>query len=425
MTMPHHRLSREVFAELAAGGGGVGAIRQLAAAEQSKHMILLAGVLDAAADSEQYPLALKGYDLLTEVWRTNRDAAGTVIKHPSVGVWARRTIQACRGGPVIPGAEPGGLRAVAAAAAIHAGLDAEIDVGVTGGRVILPTLGAAEVTGTATTVRCGVHRAEVGPVAIPDNPHQDAPAWLGLRRVRVGTLSVFIDDLDPFRMPDLPDPEPRQVSVREWEDAFGQMWPLLESTHPVVAAEIATAVSVIVPRFRPTRGAVSTSTPEAFGAIGMSLPPDPVTCAETLAHEIQHVKLGSVMDLVSLTEPDDGTRYYAPWRDDPRPLSGLLQGAYAYLGVSGFWQRQRRVATGRREADVEFARWREATAGAVQTLLSSGRLTPRGTDFVDGMAVTLAVWREEHVSAQALQQARSASEAHLARWQSANGPLPA
>jgi hypothetical protein len=33
---------------------------------------------------------------------------------------------------------------------------------------------------------------------------------------------------------------------------------------------------------------------------------------------------------------------YAPWRSGPRPLNGLLQGAYAFLGVSGFWRQQRR-----------------------------------------------------------------------------------
>jgi len=425
MSVPHHQLPRTVFAELAAGGGGGDAVRRLAAAEHSKHMILLVGVLDAAQGSEQYRLARTGYDLLAAVWRADRDAAETVIRHPSVGVWARRTIQACRGGPVIPGAEPGGLRAVAAAAAIRAGLNAEVEVAVTDGRVMLPSLGAAEVPGHAAIVRGAQGRAEVGPVEIPGNPHQDAPGWLGLRQVRAGSLRVFIDDLDPFRMPDVPDLAPRQSSAQEWEVALGQAWPPLERIHPDVAAEVAAVVSVIVPRSRPTAGTVSTSSPEGFGAIAMSFPPDPVTCAETLAHEIQHVKLGALMDMVTLTKPDDDRRYYAPWRDDPRPLGSLLQGAYAYLGVSGFWLRQRPFAGGARQPDAEFARWREAAAGAVETLRSSGRLTAPGLDFVSGMARTLGAWREEPVSTHAQDQARRAAEAHLARWQSVNGPLPA
>jgi HEXXH motif-containing protein len=303
-------------------------------------------------------------------------------------------------------------------------LPAEVEVAVAGGKVMLPSLGAAEVSGPTVVVRSAKGHAKVGPVEVPGNPHQNAPGWLGLRQVRVGSLSVLIDDLDPFRMPDVPDLAPRQSPAWEWEAAFEQAWPLLERIHPVTAAEIAAAVSVVIPRTGQVAGVVSTSSPEAFGAVAMSFPPDPVICAETLAHEIQHVKLSALMDIVTLAEPDDDRRYYAPWRDDPRPLGGLLQGAYAYLGVSGFWRRQRRFARGPREPEAEFARWREATAGAVETLRSSGRLTPEGLDFVSGMAGTLAAWRAEPVPAYAQDQARSAAGAHLARWQSVNGPLP-
>jgi uncharacterized protein len=413
-----------VFAELAAGEGGADAAGRLAAAERSKHLVLLVGALDAARGTEQYRLARPGFDLLAAVWRADRDAAETVIRHPSVGLWARRVVQASRGGPVTPGAEPDGLRAIAAAAAIRAGLAAEIEVTVSDGKVMLPSLGAAEVSGNAVIVRSASGHGEVGTVEIPGNPHRDACGWLGLRQVRAGPLSLFIDDLDPFRMPDVPDLAPRQSSVHEWETVLGQAWPLLERIHPVAAAEIAAGITVIVPRTGPVSGVVSTSSPEAFGAVAMSLPPDPVTCAETLVHEMQHLKLSALTDIVTLVRPDDNRRYYAPWRDDPRPLRGLLQGAYAYLGVSGFWRRQRRFPAGRRQPETEFARWREVTAGVVETLRSSGGLTPAGFEFVSRMAGTLAAWREEPVPADAQEQARRAAEAHLTRWQSVNGSLP-
>ena len=120
----------------------------------------------------------------------------------------------------------------------------------------------------------------------------------------------------------------------------------------------------------------------------MSQPPDPDTCAVTLTHEVQHLKLCAVLDIVSLTLPDDGRRYYAPWRTDPRPVSGLLQGAYAYLGVTEFWRRQRQLATGaaRLRADGEFALWRAGTARVIDALLSGDRLTPAGAVFVQGMS---------------------------------------
>lgn len=61
-----------------------------------------------------------------------------------------------------------------------------------------------------------------------------------------------------------------------------------------------------------------------------------------MAHELQQLKRSALLDVAALTEPDD-RRCYAPWRDDPRPVSGLLQGAYAFLGVSSFRRTRRRT----------------------------------------------------------------------------------
>jgi HEXXH motif-containing protein len=167
-------------------------------------------------------------------------------------------------------------------------------------------------------------------------------------------------------------------------------------------------------------GAVSSSSAEAFGAVTMSLPPDPVTCAELLVHEVRHLVLGAVLDLADLTRSDDGSPYYAPWRDDPRPVSGLLQGTYAFFGVAGFWREQRlRESSGR--GQFEFARWRSGVARAVRTLQASGRLTDTGMEFAAEMARILDGWQREAVPAAAAEQAFHAARAHLERWESAHG----
>jgi HEXXH motif-containing protein len=422
MNLPHHRLSHKDFMTLAAGGSGVEAVRELAAVEHSKHMTFVWGVVAAAEGSDQYPLARLGYDLLAAAMRKNRDAAGTVIRYPSVGAWARRTVQACRDGPAMTGAEPRYLLGVAAAAAIRAGLQTEIEIPVTDGRVMLPSLGTALVSGRSAVLRNDPRGARIGRIEISQDPSHDAPGWLGLRRVRVGPFNVLIDDLDPFRMPDMQYLTPR-LETKPWDAALSGAWQVLEHGHAGIATEIAALVSAIVPLPRPPSGEVSTTSPEAFGAIALSLPPDPVTGAVTLAHEVQHVKLGALLDMVKLTLTDDGRRYYAPWRDDPRPLGGLLQGAYAYLGVSGFWRRQRRLPGSELQADVEYARWRAATALAVETLRSSGRLTRAGLEFVSSMARTLGAWQNEPVPTQATALARRAAESHLAQYQSVHGPV--
>ena len=347
MSMETHRLPVEFFDALAKGGGGPEAVRVLAAAQYSKHLLLLRGVLAGArtAGHDQTRLAHHGYRLLTDAQRHDPAAADAVIRHPSVGAWARRTLRALRGGPPMSGAEPAGLCAVAAAAAIRARLSAEIEVPPIAGVVMLPSLGSAAVAGGSATVSSSASGAVVlsahGQVDIPADPHQDAPGWQALRHLRAGSFEVLIDDLDPFRMPAAIDVAPRlgAADLDGWEVAFREAWLLLTRHHPEIAAEVAIAIRVMVPLTLPPRGQVSSSSAENFGAIALSEPADPRMLAVTLAHEVQHLKLSALLDIVRLTHPDNGRRFYAPWRDDPRPVSGLFQGAYAYLGVSGFWRR--------------------------------------------------------------------------------------
>jgi HEXXH motif-containing protein len=421
MSPAAHTLSRDAFASLAAGGGGAAAVEQLAAAEHSKHLLLLASLVDAAdeAGHEETLFAKQGYALLSAVNKRDPDAAQRVIRHPATGAWAMRTVDALRGGGAMPGATPAGLRSVAAAAVVRAGLQAETSIGALGGFAMLPTLGAAVVGADTALVRCTDGAASVGAVRVPDDPHRDAPGWYGLRRVRAGALDVLIDDLDPFRYPDADNLSPHQ-SDDAWPERLTESWAVLRAHHPGVAAEVAAAIQVITPLTASSGRAESSSSSEAFGTVAMSLPVDAVAGAETLAHEIQHVKLGALADLVELVKPDDGSRFYAPWRPDGRPAGALLQGAYAYLGVSGFWRRQRLREGYRESGDTQYARWRTAAAAAVSTLQSSGRLTGHGHEFVAAMARTLGPWQTEPVSAAALASAERAASEHQARWHRAH-----
>ena len=435
MNFRYHEMPKDIFDALAAGRGGPTAIRALAKARYSKHLILLRGILAAAqgAGPEQARLARDGFDLLLAVQQHDPALARQVILHPSIGAWALRCVRQPRHDPAFtgpgPAAEPGWLSAAAAAAAIRAGLPAEIDVRPAGGVLLLPSLGQAELDAPTVSVRNGEDGAEISAgrcrVKVPDDPHRDAPGWLGLRGLRAGALDVLIDDLDPFRLPSSTSLAPRlgPAEATRLDAALQQAWRLLEAYHPATAAEIAAAVTVIVPLSNPRGGQVSSSSPATFGTVALSEPPDPCTGAVTLAHEIQHLKLSALIDLSPMILPEDGRGYYAPWRDDPRPLSGLLQGAYAFLGVATFWQRQRHLEVCHDDlrAHTEFARWRTAVTRTIETLLSSGRLTPAGLDFVQGMSRTADAWRDETVPAEAGLAARRQTESHLARWERDNG----
>lgn len=420
MTTEHHTLPRDQFLALARGGGGIDAIGNLVAAQHSRHLIMMHGVLNAARAGEgpEDRLGVAGYEALAQVQRRAPDAASAVIKYPSVGAWALRTL---RGEDSIPGAQSGGLATVAAAAAIRAEIATEIEVPVRNGKVVLPSLGAADAQGATAVVRTSP--AEVRSDAMRVRIIPGSPGWQELRRIQAGSLDVFVDDLDPFRMP-AADGEPlgrlARSQVAELERILCEAWEVLD---PARAAEIAALIRVIVPNQGPEHGYVSTSSRETFGAIAMSLPPDRYSCAETLVHEAQHLKLCAVADLVQLTLPDGVRRYYAPWRDDPRPASALLQGTYAFLGVCGFWRWQRQAVTDdavRRRADAEFARWRDGCTLAADTLLTSGQLTAAGEDFVGEMTRLLDVWRQEEVSTAALSTARRKAGLHVEQWSAEN-----
>jgi uncharacterized protein len=409
------------FAELARGGGGEDAIRLLVAAQRSKHVILVRAVAELAqrASGPDASIAQAGYELLALVQRQDQAAADQVIAYPSVGAWALRTL---RDDQSIPGARPSGLATVAAAAAIRAGLDAEIDAPVVNGTVTLPSLGTAKAQGDTAMVRTKAAEVRSGHLRVAARP--GAPGWRELRGAQAGSLEVTIDDLDPFRMP-ATDGEPTDrltpAQVTDLSALLRDAWAVLS---PDSAAEIAAIVRVIVPYQAPASGHVSTSSPQSFGAVAMSRQPDKYTCAETLVHETQHLKLCALLDLVTLTMEDDGQRYYAPWRTDPRPASSLLQGAYAFFGVSGFWRQQRRVAQEppvRQRAEAEFARWRDGVALVVGTLLDSGQLTAAGQDFASEMARVLDEWRHEAVPSDALMLARREADRHLAQWHADNG----
>ena len=100
--------------------------------------------------------------------------------------------------------------------------------------------------------------------------------------------------------------------------------------------------------------------------------------AWTLVSEFQHIKLSALLDMFPLIEPC-ADRGYAPWRDDPRPMGGILQGVCAFPGIVRFWDVQRRLEAPPDEvlkANVLYERWRLAIDLVSGTLLGNGSLTP-------------------------------------------------
>jgi hypothetical protein len=155
--------------------------------------------------------------------------------------------------------------------------------------------------------------------------------------------------------------------------------------------------------------------------VAVGLPRDAATLALLLVHEVQHMVLGSVLDLVDLCDNDGVARHRAPWRSDPRPVSALLQGTFAHVGVTNFWRVHRHhQGPGQRRAEFEFAFWRAMTREAIQTLAASGDLTSAGTRFVDRMATAVSAWEDEQIESKVAHAVDDLCHANVVRWRLRN-----
>jgi uncharacterized protein len=316
-------------------------------------------------------------------------------------------------------ADLGHLGAIAASAAVRAGIPSTVSVPVMDAAVHLPTLGRlamgpaaagapadsaepgmAAVTIDGETVRILVTGCDwvLGRSAVvsgesfpaPVSGHGRTADWQPVRTMRAAGICVTLEDTDPYRdchqwaaTSRLSEPE-----FAQWRQSFQDAWQEIEVVHPAYAPALAAGLRVLMPlRPGPEGREVSASARHAFGAVGAALPDDPVTLALLLIHEFQHVKLGAILDLFDLFDPADDRLFPAPWREDPRPLEGLLQGTYAHLAVSDFWRarREAEASDAAEAAGQRFEYWHARTCGAIETLAGSGSLTPLGVRFVDEM----------------------------------------
>jgi HEXXH motif-containing protein len=429
-----HRLPWSEFDSVARGGGGAAAVRNLRRAERSRRLLLLRAVVDETTKTPRLfgplPSPDSAWELLECVQQKAPAALDLMLAHPYTGSWASYVTRLLRDritgiGPLW--AHVGHVHAVAAAAAIHAELDFETAIPLWRGKAVLPTIGMA-VLPTDTTWSTAVVRAHHGIVEVAHGPDRvglrDGPDWHGVRRiaVRAGrrTLTVRLDDVDPYRGLHEPVPPRRlpDAEVREWDRLLAGAWRLLTEHLPDVADALAAGLDSVVPR--QTAGAMpnSASTEEAFGSAVIARPADPTTLAAALVHEFQHIRLGGLLQLVRLYEDDPRERCYVPWRDDPRPIAGVLQGIYAFFGVTALWRELVRTGTpgARRKATVEFAHWRGRTWRTLRVLRTDPAVTPAGQRFLAGIAERLGPWQDEPVPRDIATAVAFVAADHRAGW---------
>jgi HEXXH motif-containing protein len=430
-----HRLPEEAFTALASGDGDREVVRHLREVQHSKNLMLLHAVAEAADRADSSPPAMaafrSAYSLLALIQAADPGVVAWQLSLPHIGSWAYDCLICLdQGSPP----DLGYLTYAAAAAAVRVGAQFELDVPVRDDRVLLPGLGFLHVASKRPWIRLagdGDRLTADGHIDLPraslvpdDGSADPVPHWTGTPLVRAvadgQTWDVLLETADRY-LDRYSLPMSAAVTAGEadrWRRRIQDSWHVLVRHHGWIAESIAAGVSVIVP-LTSRSGLDSATIPTAFGAIATSWPPDPVLMAETLVHEVQHLKLSALMDMLPLIEPCD-TKVYAPWRKDPRPAGGLLQGVYAFLGIARFWHVQRQVETEPDDvfrAHVTYERWRPAIEAATSTLLSTGCLTPPGVRLVTMVRDQGRSLESGTAPAPVLEAASMAALDHWLNWQ--------
>jgi uncharacterized protein len=380
---PAGQLPDGALDRLAVGPGDAASVDTLAGVRMYEVRRLAATV--AASETEWLDPGLRaaaseGWALLCALSRDHPHAVDEVLAHPYTYAWALRCLRPAPGADL--DLDRAHLASLAAAAAIHAGITAELAVPVRDRQVHLPTAGA---------IAAGPRRRRAEVVTVtPGRP----PALRGGGRWRAARYleeSLFrrlaVEDLDPFR--DCQQwPATGRLSPGEWQAwhqdlaAAGRH---LADTVPGYARGLLAGLRAVVPLRPAPAGTRSASARQAFGGVGIARPGEHAPAgelSELLLHEFQHVKLNVLLDLQQLVQPGSRARFPVPWKDgEPRPPEATLHGSYAFLALVHL-----RRAEGP-ASRATYHRYRSWVGRVTEDLLrATDVLTAAGQRFVGGMA---------------------------------------
>ena len=428
---------------------GAGIIERLRAAELSKNVCLMEMVRRAVVSTgseESIAVIDSARGVLDAAQGSRPGVVAALLASPNFGYWAYECLTRLRGvvtdvdgriQPMSLSTDLGHLANFAAVAALRAAVPCSLELSIRDGVVSLPTLGHAVVSpwedahhahftsdGDSVIIRFGAWQLGL---SITDGLDVIGTSsdWTAVPRMTVRSqglnLSVLLDDADPFLSQLAPSPLAlsSELIIKQWESRLTEAWQLLTRHNRLVAIGLAEGLTTLVPSSEVETGRPITATCGwAWGAIILSLPSNGRSCAEALTHEFHHLALAAAEDVAPLFDGTHDDLCYAPWRDDPRPRSTLLQGAYAFMGVTGLWLHQLHVGSPaeRDIAAVEFARRRENIAEVLDELGDGAGFTHTGRLFVAQMANSVDEWLAEPVPQPAETTARQLNAEHRQRW---------
>ena len=399
--------------DLGSGYASVQSVRQLQSGQRAKRLLMLK-MLMAEVDEYSPEQATRSglthaHAVLADLQTSHPGPIRELLEYPGLGAWLGHCLRRLArtgdtGGPLW--ADLGYLGWTAAAAITRAGVPREFPVVIRAGRVMLPGTGLAQIAprtesglGEFRVTRAGAFEIRYAGITLAASVHRDDlnPAWTPVQRITIQgpcSTEIFIDDLDPFLNAGYtqvaspsravqPAPTRRLLWQSRFDSANDLLNEIFRNSRESVIAWLRTVQPVMS---RSPWHTASNTSPESFGSLEMSEPCDSAELTRTLAHEFQHAALGGLTDYATLTVPDSGHVFYAPWIDAMRPAENLLQGAYAHFAVAVFWREYRNLLATRSPRDFAADQYRKLRGHVIQSLdqlHASGVLTAEGERFVD------------------------------------------
>jgi hypothetical protein len=216
---------------------------------------------------------------------------------------------------------------------------------------------------------------------------------------------------------------PASYDVTRYRAMMAEALDLIRSADPDLYEEIESIIGWYVPvRTNDIKIHRSFTVERMPGVIFLSEALNSTLLAEAIVHEFYHAVLHvltETQDVFGQVDPEQ--RFYSPWRDDARPLSGLFHALYVFSGVFVFYSRVTSSAQHVKHHDVAYKRvgklHRQLQLGLAQIPMDS--LAPAGSRIIERIGELLRRYPRVEVDS----AIREGLESHLHRWTEKNPNL--
>ncbi len=223
----------------------------------------------------------------------------------------------------------------------------------------------------------GVRLSESGPVVV------ETRAFVVDGRIEV----LEVEDFPELADRRLPEEVPWGNGLESLDRELGRSIQMIREVWPDALCDLDAFWKATFPMSMPTERWNSASTGDLPFCIQITVREEawPYLLAESIIHEVSHVKLDLAMELAPLIENDSRKIYLHPWRPDLRPMSGVLLGAHAFLAVMVFYRQGTQLYPENGHIQHEYELRRKEVGQALSILGESAKFTSAGAAFYQSL----------------------------------------